>query len=300
MGIKQRLRPYQLEAAHAILKSVLQNRGLTFTVEVARQGGKNELSAQLELLLLTLNRSAGGNLIKAAPTYMPQLLNSIFRLKDRLNDAGYKGLWAAEGRNSFRVGRARQVFLSAEPSSRVVGATAHVLLEMDEAQEIDKTKYYKEFRPMGASTNVTTVLYGTPWDGDSLLEEQKQLNLELERHDGSAVTSATTGRTWRGTTRSTGNTWRANGSGWEKTTPCSAASTCFCRCLARGACSAHRSRPSFRAATRAAAGRSRARPTWRLWTWRAESREAIPLAPGRLTRPRQWETPAQLHRAHHC
>ncbi len=184
MGIKQRLRPYQLEAAHAILKSVLRNRGLTFTVEMARQGGKNELSAQLELLLLTLNRSPGGNLIKAAPTYMPQLLNSIFRLKDRLNDGGYKGLWAADGRNSFRVGRARQVFLSAEPSSRVVGATAHVLLEMDEAQEIDKAKYYKEFRPMGASTNVTTVLYGTPWDGDSLLEEQKQLNLELERRDG--------------------------------------------------------------------------------------------------------------------
>ena len=184
MGIKQRLRPYQLEAAHAILKSVLQNRGITFTVEMARQGGKNELSAQLELLLLTLNRSAGGNLVKAAPTYMPQLLNSIFRLKDRLNDSGYKGLWTAEGRNSFRVGRARQVFLSAEPSSRVVGATAHVLLEMDEAQEIDKAKYYKEFRPMGASTNVTTVLYGTPWDGDSLLEEQKQLNLELERRDG--------------------------------------------------------------------------------------------------------------------
>ena len=81
MGIKQRLRPYQLEAAHAILKSVLRNRGLTITVEVARQGGKNELSAQLELLLLTLNRSSGGNLVKAAPTYMPQLLNSIFRLK---------------------------------------------------------------------------------------------------------------------------------------------------------------------------------------------------------------------------
>ncbi len=82
------------------------------------------------------------------------------------------------------MGKARQVFLSAEPSARVVGATAHVLLEMDEAQEIDKTKYYKEFRPMGASTNVTTVLYGTPWDGDSLLEEQKQLNLEMERRDG--------------------------------------------------------------------------------------------------------------------
>ena len=37
---------------------------------------------------------------------------------------------------------------------------------------------------MGATTNVTTVLYGTPWDGETLLEEAKQANLELERRDG--------------------------------------------------------------------------------------------------------------------
>jgi hypothetical protein len=37
---------------------------------------------------------------------------------------------------------------------------------------------------MGASTNVTTVHYGTTWDDSTLLEEVKQLNLELERKDG--------------------------------------------------------------------------------------------------------------------
>lgn len=37
---------------------------------------------------------------------------------------------------------------------------------------------------MGASTNVTTVHYGTPWNEASLLEETKQANLELERRDG--------------------------------------------------------------------------------------------------------------------
>ena len=88
MSIKQKLRPYQVEVGRAILDSVMGHKGLTFTVEVARQGGKNELSAQLELLLLTIHMASGGNLIKAAPTYMPQLLNSIFRLRDRLNDAG--------------------------------------------------------------------------------------------------------------------------------------------------------------------------------------------------------------------
>lgn len=37
---------------------------------------------------------------------------------------------------------------------------------------------------MGATTNVTTVHYGTTWDDSTLLEEAKQTNLELERKDG--------------------------------------------------------------------------------------------------------------------
>ncbi len=184
MPMKNTLRPYQVEIGRAVLDSVLHRRGLTFTVEIARQGGKNELSAQLDVLLLTLHMTEGGNIVKAAPTFTPQLLHSILRLKDRLSEAGYDGVWRKEALNIFALGKARQVFLSAEPSARVVGATAHVLLEMDEAQEIDKEKFYKEFRPMGASTNVTTVLYGTPWDGDSLLEEVTAANLEAERRDG--------------------------------------------------------------------------------------------------------------------
>lgn len=37
---------------------------------------------------------------------------------------------------------------------------------------------------MGATTNVTTVLYGTAWTAGTLLEEQKQANLALEAKDG--------------------------------------------------------------------------------------------------------------------
>ena len=51
---KQRLRPYQIEAGRAIVESVRSGAGRSFSVEMARQGGKNELSAQLEALLLTL------------------------------------------------------------------------------------------------------------------------------------------------------------------------------------------------------------------------------------------------------
>ncbi|MBE0430996.1 MAG: hypothetical protein IBX67_04120, partial [Dehalococcoidia bacterium] len=49
-----KLRPYQLEVARAAVDSIQKGMGLTISVEIARQGGKNELSAHLEVLLLTL------------------------------------------------------------------------------------------------------------------------------------------------------------------------------------------------------------------------------------------------------
>ncbi len=179
-----RLRPYQREVASAVLNSVFTKKGLTFSVEIARQGGKNELSAQLELLLLTLYMAEPQNLVKCSPTFKPQTVISMMRLKDRLNDAGFGGIWVPELGYIIRLGNARAVFLSADESANVVGNTAHILLEIDESQDVSKEKYTKEFKPMGAVTNVTTVHYGTTWDDSTLLEEVKQTNLELERKDG--------------------------------------------------------------------------------------------------------------------
>ena len=180
------LRPYQLAIVWAVCRSAVGRRGLTFTVEIARQGGKNEVSAQLGILLLSLANAwaIGTKLVKAAPTFSPQTLVSLRRLRDRLNDAGIVKGWQLEGGNIVRVGRAQQTFLSAEPSANVVGATADVLLEIDEAQDVDAEKFFKEFRPMGATGNATTALYGTPWDGATLLESMAAENVEMERRDG--------------------------------------------------------------------------------------------------------------------
>ncbi|MCS7206789.1 MAG: hypothetical protein NZ951_02505 [Dehalococcoidia bacterium] len=178
------LRPYQARIGRAVLESVLHRRGLTFSVEIARQGGKNELSALLEVFLLATHMHTGGDLVKCAPTFVPQVLISKRRLQDRLADAGLLRLVRSEGGHILRLGRARQVFLSCEPGTHIVGHTASLLLEVDEAQEVDAEKFTKEVRPMGAAHQVTTVLYGTPWDGNTLLEQMKALNQELERKDG--------------------------------------------------------------------------------------------------------------------
>lgn len=181
----QLLRPYQIEPGRAIVESVLNRRGLSFSVEMARQGGKNELSAQIEALLLTLHLGRDVDAIKCAPSFEPQGRISLRRLWSRLAAAGLgPPVAAVEAGHVVRVGRARAVFLSAEPESNVVGHTAHLLLEVDEAQDVDEEKFDREFRPMASATNATTVYYGTAWDDRTLLERAKQHHLELERRDG--------------------------------------------------------------------------------------------------------------------
>jgi len=179
-----KLRPYQAEVSKAIIESIQGNLGLTFSVEISRQGGKNELSVHLEVLLLTMFMAAGGNAIKCSPTFKPQTIISISRLKERLNDFGFGGIWFTEAGYMVRLGNARQIFLSADESASVVGHTADILLEIDESQDVAKDKYTKEFRPMVSASNATTVHYGTTWDDATLLEEVKQTNLELEKKDG--------------------------------------------------------------------------------------------------------------------
>ena len=166
------------------MDSIQKRMGLTFSVEIARQGGKNELSGHLEVLLLTLYMARGGNLIKCSPTFKPQTVISMERLKQRLADFGFDGIYRLHMGYIVQLGNAKAIFLSAEGSSSVVGHTADILLEIDEAQDVSKEKYTREFRPMSSAANVTTILYGTTWDNSTLLEEVKQANLELERKDG--------------------------------------------------------------------------------------------------------------------
>jgi hypothetical protein len=178
------LRAYQLEPARAILASVFGREGRTFTVLFARQMGKNELSAALEAYLLTLHSRVGGTLVKAAPTYRPQVLTSLLRLDGLLANPLTAGQWRAREGYIREVGAARALFFSGAPAAQVVGATASVLLEIDEAQAFSAEKYAREFRPMGATANTTSVLYGTAWDGSTLLETTAADNLAREHADG--------------------------------------------------------------------------------------------------------------------
>lgn len=78
----------------------------------------------------------------------------------------------------------RIMFFSAGRESNIVGATASLLLEVDEAQDVAIDKFDRELRPMASTTNATTVLYGTAWSEDTLLAIMRANNLALEERDG--------------------------------------------------------------------------------------------------------------------
>ncbi len=187
------LYPYQLEIAEAVLDSVFNDKGLTFSVLLARQMGKNEISALIEAYILT-HKEGDGTIVKSAPTYKPQIITSRLRLLSMLERSDAEDrVWRSHG---YIVGVApdvkgvreqtgpRAVFLSASPDAHIVGMTASILLEVDEAQDVSVEKFNRDLRPMGATTNCTTVLYGTAWSDDTLLAQMKATNQELEERDG--------------------------------------------------------------------------------------------------------------------
>ena len=186
------LYPYQEIVGDAILDSIIHRHGHTFSVMFARQMGKNQLSAIIEAYLLTCMEQ--GNIVKAAPTFKPQVINSRIRLLSMLdNPLTAARTWSSYG---YMIGVApspeerevqsgpRVTFFSAGADASIVGATASLLLEIDEAQDVASEKFDRDLRPMASTQNATTVLYGTAWSESTLLAIVRAHNLEQEQSDG--------------------------------------------------------------------------------------------------------------------
>ena len=183
--VRRPLHAYQLAPARAIVDSVLHRKGLEFAVMFPRQSGKNETQSQVEAYLLNLfQRVPGAAIVKAQPTFKPQAINAIGRLERSLRNDWNKGRWRQAHGYKIRLGEAEVVFLSAEPAANVAGATASLLLECDEAQDVLEAEWEKKFVPMAASANATVVYWGTAWTSRTLLAKVIRHLRELEARDG--------------------------------------------------------------------------------------------------------------------
>lgn len=179
------LRAYQIPPARAIIDSVLNHRGLSFVVMFPRQSGKNELQAQIECYLLMLYSQLSAEIVKASPTWRPQSINAMRRLERVLKrNLLTRNRWKRREGYIYEIGTASLAFLSAAPAANVVGATANLLLEIDEAQDVDPAKYDTDLDPMTASTNATTVFFGTPWTDRTLLHRELTAARAAQEQDG--------------------------------------------------------------------------------------------------------------------
>jgi len=179
------LRPYQVQIALAVKDSVLNHLGLTFVIVLPRQSGKNELQAHLFAWLLFRYAHTGGRIVSVSPTFKPQTQLCMDRVKSSLNACiGSRGLWKPSKGYSYQLGNAELQFFSGEPRANVLGATADLLLSVDEAQSVSVAKFDKDFDPMTASTNATRIFWGTAWTSDTLLERERRIALQAQRTDG--------------------------------------------------------------------------------------------------------------------
>lgn len=161
--------------------------GLEAVTIVARQGGKNELSARNQARLLFKYANENFVIVRVAPTYRPQLIISMQRLEQQLKH--FRKVFN-EGRDLHRwiqgyqcqVGDASVIFLSGETHANRVGHTASGAIEVDEAQDVATEIYDKDLRPMGLTTGAPSFLFGTVWSDDTLLEQKRRQAKEMEKH----------------------------------------------------------------------------------------------------------------------
>lgn len=180
------LNPLQVHVARTVEELMFDGSGDTLTIRLPRQSGKNEISGQIHERHLLRCAGTGGCIVRAAPSFRPQLINSKRRLDkiaraDPLFDfgslrwrEGYIAEYGAHDQPGSEIH-----FLSADEQARPEGATADVLLDLDEAHKVDPFVFGERFEPMTASTNAPKVMWGVAGCKDDLLYQEMQRNLEL-------------------------------------------------------------------------------------------------------------------------
>jgi hypothetical protein len=169
----------EIEAIQLVEKHIEERSGKVLTIRSARQTMKNECSAMIAVRVLEKFKDKGGTYIRTAPTWKPQIINSKMRLERFLMvDPLIKDDYRSREGFIFQCGLAQIHFLSTDTSAKVVGDTADICLDIDEAHKVDKGKFEEDFSPMTASSNAPVVMWGVAADKNDLLYEYIQHNLE--------------------------------------------------------------------------------------------------------------------------
>jgi hypothetical protein len=182
--IRVPLRGYQIGPADAVIDSCIGGKGLEFLWVFPRQSGKDEAVAQLCAFLLSLFHRVEGGIVHVYPT-AGQLATGVTRLEHRLDNAWFGGEWWSKSKPTRRgIGLAQVAFFSGHPMAKSEGATANLLLIVNEAQDQVEGVVERRFTPMRASTNATALFVGTVRTTNDYLWRVKARLEKLQAEDG--------------------------------------------------------------------------------------------------------------------
>lgn len=176
------LRPYQVEFARRIFESLIVDDGATITGCFSRQSGKSETLALISCVCMIffprlarvypelLGKYRNGFLIGAFAPVDEQADNLFGRISDRISSRHAMEILEDPDINEEIILRGRLIRLrcgslvrktTCHPKATIEGRTYHLIL-IDEAQGADKLVVDKKIAPMGAATNASMVMTGTP------------------------------------------------------------------------------------------------------------------------------------------
>ena len=174
------------EAFACAVLGALSGSGGSFSVEVPSSIGVTAMATKLRLWLLVTRAAAGGTSATVSPEFLKDTYPAMLALARALDDAGLKGVWAAEDERTFRVGNARHVFVSVDrplPGPGGEASRPDTLLEVVSAGRIDRDWFRTRVCPRAAVERLTTVVYGAPREG-AVFAQVRAKNLLAEWKDG--------------------------------------------------------------------------------------------------------------------
>jgi hypothetical protein len=134
--------------------------------------------------LLTLHHKVEAGIVHAYPV-AGQLATGIERLEHRLDNLVTEGRWWKKSKPARRgFGLAQCAFFSGHPQAKAEGATANLLLIVNETQDQVERIVDRRFTPMRASTNATCLYVGTVRTTSDLLWRTKTRLERLQAEDG--------------------------------------------------------------------------------------------------------------------
>ena len=150
-----------VQAGHAVVAALLENRPATFVIEAAHAHEVNRFASPLRMFLLMSGKWSGGVSATVAPHFSEQTYPALLDLVGALNDSGAADLWEPDGARSVKVGKARHVFVSVDMPVIEKSLRPDRLLEFVSSDEIADEWYRTRVAPrLSNGAPVVRVFYG--------------------------------------------------------------------------------------------------------------------------------------------